>query len=57
MLIGSYVGVNMEECIPLDGGCNWTVSSGEWASVSLATGKFPPLQLSGSLFYLYIQAA
>jgi len=57
MLIGSYVGVNMEECIPLIGGCNWTVSSGEWASVSPSTGKFPPLQLSGRLFYLYIQVA
>jgi len=57
MLIGSYVGVNMEECIPLDGGCNWTVSSGDWAHVSLATGSFPPLQLSGRLFYLYIQLA
>ena len=57
MLIGSYVGVNMEECIPLDGGCKWTVSSGDWASVSLTTGEFPPLQLSGRLFYLYIQVA
>jgi hypothetical protein len=57
MLIGAYVGVNMEECIPLDGGCNWTVSSGDWTSVSLATGEFPPLQLSGRLFYLYIKAA
>jgi len=57
MLIGSYVGVNMEECIPLDGSCNWTVSSGEWASVSPSTRKFPPLQLSGRLFYLYIQVA
>ena len=57
MLIGAYVGVNMEECIPLDGGCNWTVSIGDWTSVSLATGEFPPLQLSGRLFYLYIKAA
>jgi hypothetical protein len=47
----------MEECIPLDGDCNWTVSSGDWHNVSLATGEFPPLQLSGSLVYLYIQAA
>jgi len=57
MLIGSYVGVNLEECIPLDGGCNWTVSSSDWASLSIAAGEFPPLQLSGRLFYLYIQAA
>jgi len=57
MLIGSYVGVNMEECIPLNGSCNWIVSSGDWARVSLATGGFPPLQLSGRLFYLYIQVA
>jgi len=57
MSIGSYVGVNMEECIPLDGGCNWTPSSSDWTSLSLATGQFPPLQLSGRLFYLYIQAA
>jgi hypothetical protein len=47
MLVGSYVGVNMEECIPLDGRCNWTVSTGDWASVPLATEEFPPLQLSG----------
>ena len=47
----------MEECIPLDGGCNWTVSSGEWTSESLSTGEFPPLRLSGTLFYLYIQVA
>ena len=57
MLIGSYVGVNMEECIPLDDSCNWTLSSGDWASVSLTTREFPPLQLSGRLFYLYIQVA
>jgi len=57
MLIGSFVGVNIQECIPLDGSCNWTVSSGDWSSVSLAKGDFPPLQLSGRLFYLYIQVA
>jgi hypothetical protein len=47
----------MEECIPLDGSCNWTLSSNDWTSLSLATGEFPPLQLSGRLFYQYIQAA
>jgi hypothetical protein len=57
MLIGSYVGINIEECIPLDGGCNWTVSSGNWTRASLAKGYFLPLQLSGRLFYLYIQVA
>jgi hypothetical protein len=56
MLIESYVGVNMEECIPLDGGCKWTISGGDWTSVALA-GELPPLQLSGRLFYLYIQVA
>jgi hypothetical protein len=57
MLIGSFVGVNIQECISSDGSCNWTLSSGDWSSVSLAKGDFPPLQLSGRLFYLYIQVA
>jgi len=47
MLIGAYVGVNMEECIPLDGGCNWNISNGDWHNVSIATKEFPPIRLSG----------
>jgi len=48
MLTGTYVGVNMEECLPLDGGCNWNISSGDWHNVSIATKEFLPLRLSGT---------
>jgi hypothetical protein len=37
----------MEECIPLDGGCNWNISTGDWRKVSPTTNEVPPLQLSG----------
>ena len=37
----------MEECIALDGGCNWNASSGDWRKVSLTTKEFSTLQLSG----------
>jgi len=37
----------MEECTPLDGGCNWNVSNGDWRNVLLTTKEHLPLQLSG----------
>jgi len=51
--ISFYVGVNMEELIPMDGGCNWNISTGDWRNVSLATKEFPPLQLSEKSFMVY----
>ena len=36
----------MEECIPLEGGCNWN-ATGDWRKVSLTTKEFPPLRLPG----------
>jgi hypothetical protein len=38
----------MEECTPLEGGCNWNASIGDWHSVSIATKELPPLKLSGT---------
>jgi len=44
----------MEECIPLDGGCNWNVSNCDWRNVSLTTKEFPPLRLSGREIVLFL---
>jgi hypothetical protein len=44
----------MEECIPMDGGCNWNVSTGDWRNVSLAANEIPPLQLSGRDYFIFI---
>jgi hypothetical protein len=44
----------MEECLPMDGGCNWNISAGDWRNVSLETKEFPPLRLAGRDYFIFI---